>query len=601
MDANVPTILNVELTASGNSGEAGKSIPDRVLDAGFELIGGKIVDCNGELIKSTATSLTAKFGDVVDAVECALAIWNETEIRTAQAGEDHWDTWIGICDGSSGSAASDAVSDLAAVVDQLKSRFPSSGIYLAALETDPIKHRLTTEIETSGLQDIDMAGGSVAVHRIKPAGEGALPGEAQIPQSATAWRQLTWAVGALLVIAVIAFGTWMWRWEPQFVPPPSGSEPASEESMAFPLPDKPSIAVLPFDHLSGDGGDRHFGDGLTEDLITSLSQISALFVVARNSTFVYRGKSVNIPQVAEELGVRYVLEGSIQVSGEQVRITAQLIDALSGTHVWAEKYDRELTSLFELQDAITTEIVSALRLNLTQGEEVRVHRKHTNSIDAWNQVGRGMEYFYQGDKAGNLAARRYFEKAIEIDENYAVAMTLLGWTHWFDAFRGYGQEASKSIAIASSLAQKAIAIDSDFPDVHALQGAIYLLNGRHDEAIASARKAVEYNPNHATNTALLGMMLHNSGELDEAIATFKRAMRLSPYYPDWFLEELASPISTPVAMPTRLSHWRSTSSANRRPNIWLRPALRLRLPIMGWANMPRHGPKSTRRRKRCRV
>lgn len=308
--------------------------------------------------------------------------------------------------------------------------------------------------------------------------------------------------------------------------------------MAFPLPDKPSIAVLPFDHLGADGDERHFGDGLTEDLITSLSQISALFVVARNSTFVYRGKSVNIPQVAEELGVRYVLEGSIQVSDDQVRITAQLIDALSGTHLWAEKYDRELTGLFELQDAITNEIVSALRINLTQGEEVRVHRKHTSSLEAWNQVGRGMEYFYQGDKAGNLAARRYFEKAIEIDENYAVAMTLLGWTHWFDAFRGYGEDAAKSLATTAELAQKAMAIEGDFPDVHALQGAIHLLKGEFDKAIASARRAVEYNPNHATNTALLAMILHNSGELDEAIAIFKRAMRLSPYYPDWFLMEL---------------------------------------------------------------
>ncbi len=534
MGGQFTTILSVDLIAGEDLKEAEERATALNLDEGFELIAGQIVDHNGDLVKSTASGLIAQFGDLAEAVECALAIWT----GASQSGDHVWKAWIGICDGGSGSDGGPLESDGPAVVRQIKSRFRSNGIYLATRNIDRIKRQVATEITTLDPQDIVIADKPVPVYRLTPSGEGSAPGEAVTSKTAIAWRQLTWAISALLVIAVVAFGAWMWRWEPQIAAPPAGTTPASVEAMAFPLPDKPSIAVLPFDHLGEDSDDRHFGDGLTEDLITSLSQISALFVVARNSTFVYRGKPVNIPQIAEELGVRYVLEGSIQVSGNEVRITAQLIDALSGTHIWAEKYDRELTGLFELQDAITTEIVAALRVNLTEGEEVRVHRKNTSSIEAWNQLGRGMEHFYRGNKVDNLAARRFFEKAIEIDENYAVAHTLLAWTHWFDAFRGYSKDAAKSVELANSLAQKALAIDGDFPDVHALQGAIHLLNRQHDEAIASARRAVEYNPNHATNTALLAMILHNSGELDEAISTYKRAMRLSPYYPDWFLEEL---------------------------------------------------------------
>jgi adenylate cyclase len=308
--------------------------------------------------------------------------------------------------------------------------------------------------------------------------------------------------------------------------------------MAFPLPDKPSIAVLPFDNLSGDAGQDHMADGLTEDITTALSQVSSLFVIARNSTFVYKGKPVKVQRVAEDLGVRYVLEGSVQKSGDKVRIAAQLIDALTGNHLWAERYDRNMTELFALQDEITDRIVVALRIKLTEGEQARVHRKHTRSVAAWNLLSRGVEHFYRVNKTDNATARQWFKKAIEVDRGYALAYALLAWTHWFDAFHGWSENRELSFERASLLAEKARALDDELPDVYALQGAIHLSKREYDEAIEAGEKAVALNPNHATTTALLAMILHNASRPEEAVQTYKTAMRLSPYYPAWFLEDL---------------------------------------------------------------
>jgi adenylate cyclase len=276
-----------------------------------------------------------------------------------------------------------------------------------------------------------------------------------------------------------------------------------------------------------------------------LSQVSNLFVIARNSTFVYKGAPVKVQRVAEDLGVRYVLEGSVQKSGDQVRITAQLIDALTGNHLWAERYDREMTDLFALQDEITEHIVTAtehivtaLQIKLTAGEQMRVHRKHTRNLEAWNLLSRGVEHFYRSSKTDNAIARQWFEKALEVDRGYALAYALLAWTHWHDAFIGWSESRELSLERASSLAEKARVLDDALPDVYALQGAIHLLRREYDEAIEAGEKAVAYNPNHATNTALLAMILANSGRPEEAVRMFKTAMRLSPYYPAWFLEVL---------------------------------------------------------------
>ena len=345
----------------------------------------------------------------------------------------------------------------------------------------------------------------------------------------TAWERPALTAVVLLLLAG-GLAVW-WSRSPDVAP-------VSVERMAFPLPDKPSIAVLPFDNLSGDPDQEHIADGISEDIITALSQASNLFVIARNSTFTYKGKPVKVQKVAADLGVRFVLEGSVRKSGDTVRITAQLIDALSGNHLWSERYDRKMTDLFVLQDEITEHIVTALHIKLTAGEQMRVHRKHTRSLEAWNLMNRGVELFYHRNKTDNARARLLFNKAIEADRGYALALAMIAWTDWLDAQFRWSDRPDLAIERAAFLAEKAFALNDELPDVHALQGAIHLYRRQYDAAVASGEKAIALNPNHATATALLSMFLHNAGRPKQAIGSMKKAMRLSPYYPAWFLEQL---------------------------------------------------------------
>jgi len=237
-------------------------------------------------------------------------------------------------------------------------------------------------------------------------------------------------------------------------------EVASVKKMTFPLPDKPSLAVLPFDNLSGDSSQDYFSDGITESIITALSNLSNLFVIARHSTFTYKGKPVNIQQVAQELGVRYVLEGSVQRSGDQVRITAQLNDALKGHHLWAEKYDRKIGEIFALQDDITERVATALEVKLTEGEQARIRRGKTDNPKAYEYFLRGLEIGRRFTKEDNAQARKLFEKAVEIDPNFAYAWQEIGRMHYRDARFGWTDSPAESLKLAEELARKALTVNA---------------------------------------------------------------------------------------------------------------------------------------------
>ncbi len=425
----------------------------------------------------------------------------------------------------------DLLGDGVNIAARLETLAEAGGICLSRPVFDQIRKQLDLGYEYLGEHEVKNIAEPVPVYRVLTEPEAAGKTIHTAKRVRRAQKRLALLAAALLFVGLAAVVSWLRPWEPTV-------EPASIERMVFPLPEKPSIAVLPFDNLSGDAGQDHIADGLTEDVITALSQVSSLFVIARNSTFTYRGRPVKVQKVAEELGVRYVLDGSVQTSGDQLRINAQLIDALSGEHLWAERYDRNMTDLFALQDEITDRIVVALRVELTEGEQARIHRKHTRSIDAWNLLSKGMVHFYRVNRTDNAAARQWFEKAIKVDAEYALGYALLAWSHWQDAFHGWSEDREQSFMRASSLAKKASALDDELPDVYALQGAIHLFKREYDEAIQAAEKAVAYNPNHAMNMALLALILHNTGRPKEAIRTHKIAMRLSPYYPDWILEDL---------------------------------------------------------------
>ncbi len=300
------------------------------------------------------------------------------------------------------------------------------------------------------------------------------------------------------------------------------------------LPDKPSIAVLPFDNLSADPEQEYFADGLTEDIITSLSKLSDMFVISRHSTFVYKGMAKDIRKIAEDLGVGNVLEGSVRKSGDRVRITGQLVDAKTGKHLWAERYDRQLGDIFDLQDDITRDIVTALRVKLTEGDQIQLRRRGTDSVEAWESYCRGQFYLRRFNKSDNDQAKLALEKVVATDPKFVSAWSHLAWVHYIDA-RGGWAPSEEAFERASECAERSLAIDDHQPDAYAMLGVIALHHRNYQQAVALGRRAIEVGPSFADNIVRLAMMLNYCGGADEAIQLVEKAMRLSPHYPDWYL------------------------------------------------------------------
>jgi adenylate cyclase len=310
----------------------------------------------------------------------------------------------------------------------------------------------------------------------------------------------------------------------------------------LPLPDKPSIVVLPFNNMSGDPKQEYFSDGITEDLTTDLSKISGLFVIARNSAFTYKGKAVKVQDVSRELGVRYVLEGSGRRADSQVRITAQLVDATMGHHLWSERYDRALKDLLGLQDEITQQIVANLRVEVGQAELERVRRIPTENLTAYDYVLRGREaslraLLDQTQKEANAQARQLFEKVLALDPAYAEAYAWLGWTYLLERMQGWNLDP-QTLERAGELAQRAVALDDSLPLPHRMLGQVYKQNKQYEQAIAEVERAIALDPNSDISYVYLGEMLLYAGRPAETIGLVERAMRLNPRYPVYYLQPL---------------------------------------------------------------
>jgi len=306
-----------------------------------------------------------------------------------------------------------------------------------------------------------------------------------------------------------------------------------------PLPDKPSIAVLPFVNLSGDPEQEYFSDGITEEIITGLSKIPKMHVIARNSTFTYKGKPAKVQQVAQDLGVRYVLEGSVRKAGNRIRVTAQLVDAVTGYHLWSERYDRELSDIFALQDEITMKILTALQVELTDGEQALLSHETTSSLEAWGYTVKAAGYIESATKEGSARARALFEQAVALDPEYVSAWVGLALAHWFDARFGWSESPLESIRQTSVIAQKVLSMDDTNPVGHALMGCIHLYLREYEEAIKEAERAVALGPSYAMVHGIAAHVFRFSGEFERAIATIKKAIRLQPYSSTWHLMELA--------------------------------------------------------------
>lgn len=295
------------------------------------------------------------------------------------------------------------------------------------------------------------------------------------------------------------------------------------------LPAKPSIAVLPFVNMSGDTSQEYFSDGITEEIITGLSKVPNLFVIARNSAFVYKGKPIKVEKVGKELGVRYVLEGSIRKADDLVRITAQLIDAKNGGHLWSERYDRKLTDIFQLQDDITKNIMVSLQIKLTLGEEARLYARDTDNLDAYMKFLHGRELCYNFNKEDNALGRQILEEVVAIDPNYASAYTVLSSSHFLDIILGTSKSTRESMMAAIKFCQKSIAMDKTSSTGHAWLGFLYSNIGKYDEAVALCDRAVELGPSNDGAYRNLARVLRYAGRWKEAIIASEKAIRFNPF------------------------------------------------------------------------
>jgi adenylate cyclase len=483
-----------------------------VIGSTVALRGGRVVDSPGD-------NVLAEFASVVDAVQCAVDIQREIESRNAGLPDSRRMRFrIGINLGDIIVEGDRLYGDGVNIAARLESLADGGGICLSGTAYDQIEGKLPFAYEFKGEHAVKNIARPVRVYRLHPD-----PSAAPRPRARARSKGLHKHVAAAVAILVLlgAAGWAGWRWL------------RPSESAGLPLPDRPSVAVLPFANLSQDPAQDYFSDGVTEDLITGLSKVSGLFVIARNSVFTYKGKPVKVREVSRDLGVRYVLEGGVQRSGSRVRITAQLVDATTGYHIWAERYDREVNDIFTLQDEVTQRIVRAMAVKLTEAEKGRLGRMPTGNLDAYDLVLRGHEERRRTTRDGNAEARRLFVKALDLDPNYAAAYLGLSWTH-LQSWQFLWSTDRESLERARELAERAIALNDSLVGAYCVLGQTYLWMKQHDRAIAQAEHAVALAPNDADGYETLAETLAWAGRPEESIATIRHAMRLNPHYPFFY-------------------------------------------------------------------
>ena len=497
-----------------------------------ELIEPKAAEYDGRIVKLTGDGALMEFSSVVNAVRFAAEVQRTMVERNAAVPEDRQITYrIGINIGDIIVEADDIYGDGVNLATRLQETAEPGGIFVARNVFNQVKGKVDLGFEDLGEQELKNIPTPVQIYRVSF--DAGAAGVSTLPKR-VGRKPGGWAAAAAVAAIVLGAGvvtTWLRPWAPT-------EEPASVERMAFPLPDKPSIAVLPFDNLSGDTDQDYFVDALTENIITELSRFSGLFVIARNSVFTYKGKPVKPQQVAEDLGVQYVLEGSMQRSGDRLRITVQLIDALTGNHTWAERYDRDVTDLFVVQDEVTQEIVSKLggyKGELAEAATKRARRKPSVNLSAYESYLLGIQYKHRFTKEDNAHARDLLNKAIRLDPQFAQAYVGLAWTYYLEHLFGWNDAAAKPLEHAGGAARKALALDNSDAEAHRVMGEILILRREYEQARVEYLKALDLNPNNADILANWGFNMAALGiDAQAGIEVIKKAIRLNPHHPDWY-------------------------------------------------------------------
>jgi adenylate cyclase len=505
----------------------------RTITAYREVMTTLIHQHRGKVVDSPGDNLLAEFASVVDAVQCAVAVQKEISARNGELPENRKMQFrIGINLGDVIQEGDRLYGDGVNIAARLEGLAEPGGICISKTAFDHIESKLPYGYDFIGDQTVKNIAKPVGAYRVLMDPRVTVKGKLKEEKPTPVKRMPIFVGVAVILVLAVAVGIWQFHMRRPSV------EPASVEKIAYPLPDKPSIAVLPFNNLSGDPKQEYFSDGITEEIIAALSSVPKLFVIARNSAFTYKGKPVKVQQVSEELGVRYVLEGSVRKAGNKVRITAQLIDALNGHHLWAQSYDRNLSDIFAVQDEITKKIITAMQVKLTEGEEVKAASKGTNNLEAYLKYLQANELISKINPESNALAKKLANEAIALDPDYAWAYYILGRSYMVDVWVGSSKSPKESIEKAIELAQKAITLDGTNVNANCLLSFLYSMTNQHDKAIAQAEKAVALNPNSALAHFLVGKTLSFAGRWKESIPEYKIAIRLNPIPPSNYLWSL---------------------------------------------------------------
>lgn len=500
-----------------------------------DIVDPKISEHHGRIVKATGDGLLVEFPSVVDAVRCAVGVQLAVADREAGLSENRRIAYrIGINLGDIIIDEYDIYGDGVNIAARLETLAEPGGICVSRTVVNHVKGQVNSGFEDLGDKQAKNIAEPIRVFRVKMAPEAAGSEPISKPRGITPWALYMYATVAL---AVLSLGGILWwqPWMPDF-------KPASLERMAFPLPEKPSIAVLPFTDFSDEQSHEHFADGLTEDIITNLSRLPHLFVIARNSSFTYKDNAVKVQQVAEELGVQYVLEGSVRRANDQVRVTVQLVDAISGHHIWAQRYDRTLDDVFAVQDELTQQIAATLvgyRGILTDAQLRTARRKPPESLRAYDYYLLGSDYKHRFTQEAVAKAREYYQKAIALDPEFARAYLGVAWTHQHDIWLGWSDDRERSLASFKHNAQKAVELDDLDGEAHLALGQAYFIEGDISRGEAEFEKALGVGSNDADVLAILGWNLPATlGRSEQAVQVVERAMRLNPHYPDWYRHAL---------------------------------------------------------------
>jgi adenylate cyclase len=522
------TILSGDVRGYGRLLTKDEAGTIRTLSTYKEMMASLIQQHGGKVIDAPGDHVLAEFPSVADAVQCAVEIQTELKNRNDELPEHRrMEFRIGINLGEVSEKEENIFGDGLNVAARLQSLADAGGICLSGIVYEQIKDKLEFKYEYIGKQSVKNIAEPVRVYRVLPAGETASLVSSWKRIGLNYWNRINPAIKIIIVLIALANG--VWQLYPHFINP--SVEVASKEKMAFPLPDDPSIAVLPFVNMSEDPKQEFLSDGITEEIITALSKVRHLFVISRQSTFSYKGKPVKVKQVSEELGVRYVLEGSVQRSADRIRINTQLIDALTGRHIWAERYDRNLTDIFALQDEITIKTLTAIRVKLTEGEQASTFGKYykgKQGLDCYLKIMEGWNYYWGHNIGDTRRARRIAEEAIAMCPDVPMTYVLMGLVNQIEYWLGLGKSPQESIEKGIELTQKTLAMDDSVPLAHALLSHFYALKREYEKSIAEGERAVALDPGGADAHMAYAMSLNYAGRAEEAIPIFVKAIRLNP-------------------------------------------------------------------------